>query len=528
VDTALLRALPIITPTLIASGNAFVAKKGAAVAVARASAKSCSTGATFDVAQLLPGAEDLANAAFWGTNASTIARTTKGDAPKGPAFTLTGTSGSDSYMYSASAPAATSTAQRYTASIWARVTSGASAPVTMYVEDSSTFADLGGTITPTLTTTWQLYTFTTTQNPVVGHQVDIFIGGVSGNWSVELSEPKLEYGTSATPVVPGGDKLLASVAVNMPCVESQGLLMEPAGSNLLARSKALASAPWASSGAAAAVNNAAVGPDGSLSATQLTITSGTTAAQAISQAVGCAASTTYTFSVWLWVPTGTASVRISRTNAVTWATATVSPTLTLSTTPTRYSLTFTTGASDVNSGLVIGSEAKTPFGATLNTPFYASDAQLELGPVATSNIATTSTTASRLEDDVTWGGTLPVPNTAGSVSVTYTPMLTGAANGYTYLFGGSGNWLYSNAGDPALLIYDGSLATLGSGYTAGVARHYVSRWDATSRALVNVTDGTQASGPALVNTFATASFTSGPALGWLRDVCISSSTMGCQ
>lgn len=216
---------------------------------------------------------------------------------------------------------------------------------------------------------------------------------------------------------------LVYLTANQPCVESAGLLVEGASTNLALQSAALATAPWTNGGAATIVNGSATAPDGTAAATSITLSAGTgPASQDVNQGVTTSASTTYTFSVWLWAPaaSGAVQVRLARTNTSTWATATVSPTLTLTTTPTRYSLTFTTGAADTASGLVIGSENFTPFTATLNQPFYAWGAQLEQQPFATSYIPTTSTSAARAADVVSVAN----PLTAAfpfCVGLTWTP-----------------------------------------------------------------------------------------------------------
>jgi hypothetical protein len=151
--------------------------------------------------------------------------------------------------------------------------------------------------------------------------------------------------------------------------------------NLVSHSVAMATSPWATGGAASAVNNSAVAPDGTTTATAITITAGTPGAQVWTQNVTTVALTTYTFSVWLWVASGTFSLRLGRTNGASWATAAVSPTLVVTTTPTRYSLTYTALAAETASGLTIGSENKTPFSASTGT-FYAWGAGLNLGSYA--------------------------------------------------------------------------------------------------------------------------------------------------
>lgn len=79
---------------------------------------------------------------------------------------------------------------------------------------------------------------------------------------------------------------------------------------------------------------------------------------------GLSSNTVYTFGMWCKTDTGTKSFKISRTNAATWTTATLSPVYTATTTWQLFTLTYTTGAAETVSDIHILGEGKTPFNCT--------------------------------------------------------------------------------------------------------------------------------------------------------------------
>lgn len=135
--------------------------------------------------------------------------------------------------------------------------------------------------------------------------------------------------------------------------------------------------------------DAVVAPDTTTTADRIVIAASPTSDSNTYQTIGTLASTQYTFSVYLWTEAGTQTVRMARNNSASWVGGTVSTTLTLTTTPTRYSLTFTTGAAETLSNVSIGGEGVTPFIPGVGT-FVAWGAQVQPGSTATTYIATTS------------------------------------------------------------------------------------------------------------------------------------------
>jgi len=119
--------------------------------------------------------------------------------------------------------------------------------------------------------------------------------------------------------------------------------------------------------------NAGLAPDGSMSADRADIVPVPTCASRIVPAgagLAVVQNTTYTASVWLWALVGNPQVRIGRNNGISWIGGSDSPTLTLTATPTRYSLTYTTLPGENRSNISVGGECTTPFIPTASGSFY--------------------------------------------------------------------------------------------------------------------------------------------------------------
>ncbi len=148
---------------------------------------------------------------------------------------------------------------------------------------------------------------------------------------------------------------------------------------LIASGNAVGNADWNISGSVTATLNAAHGVDGTPTASSVTFTASTS--DFIYAHATSAQLTTYTFSVYLWTATGTQTLRLSRTNRASWGPATVSPTLTVTTTPTRYAMSFTTLAGELATDVLIGGEGHTPFAPSAGT-VYIWGAKVNLGATA--------------------------------------------------------------------------------------------------------------------------------------------------
>jgi hypothetical protein len=217
--------------------------------------------------------------------------------------------------------------------------------------------------------------------------------------------------------------LVASVASGIPRLDyytsggvtgCPALLVEPAGTNLALRSEELDNAVWTNAlwgnwANATAASSTTIAPDGSTNAEELTFTTNTSSR--LQRITGIAASTTYTFSMYVMGKAGNSYqngifLRIATgfnnaLVAISAATGRVDSTVS-NTAWTRYSVTFTTPSSGVNEfnvGITVANSGTNP-----NATMICWGAQLETGSVATSYIPTTTGTGSRSADVVSVSG----------------------------------------------------------------------------------------------------------------------------
>ena len=192
------------------------------------------------------------------------------------------------------------------------------------------------------------------------------------------------------------------------------LLVEPAATNSALRSEELDNAIWTNAlwgnwSNATTASSTTIAPDGSTNAEELTFTTGTSSR--LQRITGIAASTTYTFSmyvmgkagnsyqngIFLRIATGFNNALVATSAATGRVDSTVS-----NTAWTRYSVTFTTPSSGVNE-FNIGITASNS-GTNPNATMICWGAQLETGSVATSYIPTTAGTGSRSADVISVTG----------------------------------------------------------------------------------------------------------------------------
>jgi len=227
--------------------------------------------------------------------------------------------------------------------------------------------------------------------------------------------------TAATRLNSAG--LLESVASGIPRLDyytsggvtgCPALLVEPAATNLALRSEELDNAVWTNAlwgnwSNATAASSTTLAPDGSTNAEELTFTTNTSSR--LQRITGIAASTTYTFSmyvmgkagnsyqngIFLRIATGFNNALVATSAATGRVDSTVS-----NTAWTRYSVTFTTPSSGVNEfnvGITVANSGTSP-----NATMICWGAQLETGSVATSYIPTTAGTGSRSADVISVTG----------------------------------------------------------------------------------------------------------------------------
>jgi hypothetical protein len=209
-----------------------------------------------------------------------------------------------------------------------------------------------------------------------------------------------------------------------------GYLSEVTATNIALQNTSLTTSPWTLFGSyqPTLTANAATAPDGTNTATQI-------AAQAVSTGTGVVyqnltlAAVSYTFSVYLKGAVGGEVVYIGTNKA---GASFASTKCTLTTTWTRYTLTFTAASSgtwvfDIGTDLRDGTQS-----STSAQTFYAWGAQAETGSFASSLIYTAGSTVARAADSLTLSvssGSWYGQDQIGSLFI----QMTGAANVVTRL-----------------------------------------------------------------------------------------------
>jgi hypothetical protein len=207
----------------------------------------------------------------------------------------------------------------------------------------------------------------------------------------------------------------AEIAADLPRLDFQrgacpSLLIEPSRSNLLRQSRALGTSPWTETNATVTANTT-VSPDGTTNADTVAFTAVATAR--INQSYALLTSTTYTFTVWAKVASGTETFRLAYWDgAANQATAD----LTATTTWQRFKYTFTTAASLPGATIIRilnGTDA-----TAKNIEFWQTD--LVQGAYALAPIFTDATALAVTTEDVTLGGLRTkglIGSTVGSVYI---------------------------------------------------------------------------------------------------------------
>lgn len=261
-------------------------------------------------------------------------------------------------------------------------------------------------------------------------------------------------------------------------VESTGLLVEPARTNLALQGGQIQNAPWTAYAFGAGIvpptvtANAGVAPDGTNTATQIDITTAVTDSgkrSIVYQTMTGTASVAYTNSLWLKgvSGSGTTCVEAGDGGGVDYAVNACSYN---SATWTRCAATLTT--SDTNKAIVFGADQLV---AAVNAgcptqgiqSFYVWGGQAELGSYATSYIPTTTVAVARNADAVSVAG-MPDISVNGCVGATFDKLGDGTTYFYERVFGFNS----SNASPMILHGAIGSTAYYGDNtyaYTIGIA-----------------------------------------------------------
>ena len=194
---------------------------------------------------------------------------------------------------------------------------------------------------------------------------------------------------------------------------AQGLLIEPAATNVLRQSEALGTTPWTTSNATVTANTI-VAPDGATTAESVAIvaTNGATQYAIVYQPITQGGNNVYTYSKWLKGAVG---------GEVVWLMMTTDGSTyqrvqcTLTTTWQRFSLTYSAASSNITHYLQVGVDKRdsSQTGKAAQT-VHMWGGQVELGTVATSYIKTLTTSVTRAADS------LSLPLTDGIWDITTT------------------------------------------------------------------------------------------------------------
>jgi hypothetical protein len=203
-------------------------------------------------------------------------------------------------------------------------------------------------------------------------------------------DPRITFTRTSSATRVNSDGLIEVVPANSPRFdfdpvtgECLGLLVEESRSNILPYSEDFSQSAWVTFGTASKSSNVATAPDGNFTADSITIP----ISSGVFDNIAVAANTTHTFSSYIKGDVGSTIRILSNANS----SGVVSKTVTVSEVWQRYSVTFTTNSSDVNSSI----QFDTGGGKT----FYVWGAQVEQGAFPTSYIPTSGSTVTRTADN---------------------------------------------------------------------------------------------------------------------------------
>lgn len=325
-----------------------------------------------------------------------------------------------------------------------------------------------------------------------------------------------------------------TVATGQPCVSGYGIKSEGAATNAILVSEQIDNASWTKASVTVTADQT-FGPSGTNTADIIDFTATPNSGMSVYQNIpGLSASTNYVMSVWLWTAAGTKTVRISRTDHTSWATATVSPTLTVTTTPQRFSLTYNTAATSPQSDFNIGGESKTPFTPSAGQ-IYAWGAQHEIGTVPSSYIQTLGTSATRVAENLSTAAGFTAtsgcfkyclaPNWTGNAPQNMSAMSTGGGNAFFH---------YLSSGASTVTTTDNtSFPSVNTTFTAFTSSCYREAWGSGTYSVTDIASSTSASAalvtPSVNGTLWIGSLVSGgtPAFGYFSNITANTTATGC-
>lgn len=271
----------------------------------------------------------------------------------------------------------------FTASVWVKGTAGQTINLVL---DWNGFS--GANVQKTLDGTWQRFSITKTYSENYGTYSCFRIGiralyGYSGTatqvylWGVQIVE-----GTEAK------DYLVTTDRLNVPTLDySTGkptFLFEPSVTNLVLGSEDFSNANWIKQGTPTVNSNTTIAPDGNQTADTLNITPNNWMYRGVALTGG----TTYTFSVYVKVASGTNQFKLGAYGQVNGSFS--SGTFVATTTWQRFSFTFTPTVNET-----IGVYPVVVDGFT-GGAFQIWGAQVQTGATASSYIPTTNASVTRV------------------------------------------------------------------------------------------------------------------------------------
>jgi hypothetical protein len=212
----------------------------------------------------------------------------------------------------------------------------------------------------------------------------------------------------------------ATVGNNVGSIESAGLVVEPAHTNVATHSQDFSNAAWVKTGASGAAApvvtaNFAVAPDGTTTASKIVFAAVSTSGQRSDVSFAEASAGSYTFSIWLKGATSSGTIYLYGYDGSNKTPVAVNYT----TAWARYTVSYTMLA-NVGGGFIFGG-AQAWGAPILAQTVYAWQGDLTNTATSESAVPTTTTSAACNADVVTDSGTASLPVATGTIYATFTP-----------------------------------------------------------------------------------------------------------
>lgn len=286
----------------------------------------------------------------------------------------------------------------------------------------------------------------------------------------------LTFTRTSTATCTRADGSLVTLAAGAPRLESQGLLVEGAATNLALRSQEMESAAWIPIGTPVMTANSWLAPDGTLTGDTVADDDGV-AEEGTQQNIGTTAGTTYTFSCWM------------RANTASKVRMTFGGVLDCDRTLTASAAVYACTGTATGTSHQFQLKPARPDGATATGSVDIWGCQVESGPVATSYIPTQGTQVTRAAESYSVPTPAGLSQTEGCARMCVTPAWAGNAPALAHFLstgaGGNARFLATVSGSGNMTNWDGvaSGPTVAADHTAGVSRCWKSDWSASGNFL---------------------------------------------